>query len=155
MTNKEVSTIKQTSRPHRPVSRVNRPKRSPIVQYFSQLPSNRQLLWCYLIWYLTMASCYFRASVSLWLSSLGLALIVGYALVLSTGGRLRQRLRKQWWETSRLFMCPFLVSSFTALTADQGFYLIFSERAEDNSLAAGLCGLFLLFIRMVKRQPIG
>jgi len=57
------------------------------LRYFAQLGTGRRILWCYLIWYLVFVTLYFdttHASLRLWLTSLGISVIVGVALVIST-----------------------------------------------------------------------
>lgn len=55
---------------------------APLISYLTELTPSRQVLWCYLIWYLVMAALYFDASPRLWLTSAGLGLIIGFALTL-------------------------------------------------------------------------
>ncbi len=109
------------------------------LNYLASLPTSKQVLWCYLIWYLCMVSLHFNPSAEIWLNSLGLCLVVGYALFLSTGPGTLERLRMRLWESLRLFMCPFLVSSFSSLVKGKGFLLLFSPQLGDNLLAASAC----------------
>jgi hypothetical protein len=109
-----------------------------LTRYLSNLTTGRFILWCYLIWYLVVLVLYFDGSPRLWLTSLGLSLIIGLALYLSTtAGAGGARLGR--WPVFRLFLMPFCVSSFAALVKDRGFILVFSPRWEENALAAGLC----------------
>ena len=54
------------------------------MRYFANLSAGRTALWCYLIWYLFFAARYFDPSRNLWLTSLGISGIIGFALILST-----------------------------------------------------------------------
>jgi hypothetical protein len=115
------------------------------VKYFANLSAGRVVLWCYFIWYLFFAARYFDSSRNLWLTSLGIALIVGLALMIST-----ESTRLLSWPTFRLFAMPFCVSSFSALVKGKGFVLIFSPRMQENYIALGLCAAFCAFVAGVK-----
>ena len=121
-----------------------------MLNYFAMLSASKLVLWCYLIWYMCILVLYFNPSPELWLNSLGLAIMVGYALFLSTGPSTWERMRQHFWESLRLFVCPFLVSSYTSLVKGKGFILLFSPLLSDNFLAAGICLLFLLATGAVK-----
>jgi hypothetical protein len=58
----------------------------------------------------------------MWLTSLGLAVIIGTALFISSAAHGNQLRR---WQILRLFMMPFFVSSFAALVKGRNFVLIF------------------------------
>ena len=117
------------------------------MRYFANLPIGRIVLWCYLIWYLFFAFRYFDPSSQLWLTSLGISAIIGVALVISTSGG-KTTLNR--WQTFRLFLMPFCVSSFSALVKGRGFTLVFSPRAQENLLALGMCAAFGAFVAGVK-----
>jgi hypothetical protein len=119
-----------------------------IIRYLHTLTAAKQILWCYLIWYLCMLSIYFDSDPALWLNSSGLALLVGYALFLSTGPGSLERFKLRFWESFRLFMCPFLVSSFSALVKGKGFILLFSSQLYDNLLGIAFCMSFLLLVQL-------
>lgn len=105
-----------------PASRSRQP---PIVRYLARLSLQRYILWCYFIYWLVIVVHYFDARPQLWLTSLGLSLIIGFALYTNTrSGQAKGRLGA--WATFRLFVTPFCVSSFAALVKDRGFILIFS-----------------------------
>ena len=55
-----------------------------LLRYLANLSTGRLILWCYLIWYLVVLVRYFDPNPRLWLTSLGLSLIIGYALFIST-----------------------------------------------------------------------
>jgi hypothetical protein len=121
---------------------------SPIA-YLRGLSAGRTVLWCYLIWYLVMVGFYFDPSPRQWLTSAGLSLIIGLALILSVATPGRERPSR--WQVMRLFLIPFCVSSFAALVKDRGFVLIFSPQPAETLLALALCGAFCLTVVLVKR----
>ncbi len=110
--------------------------------YFGQLRAGKTILWCYLIWYLAMASFYFDPRPSIWLNSLGISVVIGCALILSvmpvSGIRAMDK-----WAVARLFMMPFAVSSFAALIKDHGFFVVFSPRLAENAVAGAACVTFV------------
>ena len=127
-----------------------------LISYLKGLTLPRIVLWCYLIWYLVMAGSYFDPAPRLWLTSAGLSLVIGFALVLSVVCA-PHATRLDRWQTFRLFLIPFCVSSFAALVKDRGFILIFSPRPAETGLAVGLCLLFLSLLVVVRRfgsQPL-
>ncbi len=111
------------------------------MRYLAQLSSSRIALWCYLLWYLFFAARCFDPALALWLTSLGIAGIVGVALYISTSSA-QTRLGR--WQVIRLFLMPFCVSSFSALVKGKGFILIFSPRWGEDLAAAGVCAAFCL-----------
>lgn len=117
------------------------------VRYLQNLSRNRIILWCYFIWYLVILIRYFDPNARLWLTSLGLSAIVGIALYLSstTGGNRLER-----WQTIRLFMMPFCVSSFSALVKGKGFILIFSPNPNEDVAIIFLIGTFLGMVGLLK-----
>jgi hypothetical protein len=114
-----------------------------LLNYLGHLPAGKIALWCYLIWYLTMASFYFDARLSLWVNSAGISIVIGTALILCVlpEGGLREM---EKWSVARLFMMPLCVSSFAALIKDQGFFVVFSPRLMENLAAAGGCAAFVV-----------
>lgn len=121
-------------------------------EYLYYLPWGRQILWCYLIWYLVMVGFHFDSRSALWLNSLGIAALVGLALFISTGPCTISRFQSSFWPSLRLFACPFLVSSFSALVKGKGFILLFSTSAVENATALAACGVFLLLIKTIQLQ---
>lgn len=117
-------------------------------KYFANLTLGRTILWCYLIWYLVVLVRYFDRSPRLWLTSLGLAAIVGTALYISSTAQGNKLGR---WQIIRLFMMPFFVSSFAALVKGRGFVLVFSPDPREIFLALGLCALFCVVVWILKR----
>ena len=118
-----------------------------LARYFANLTIARIILWCYLIWYLVVLGNYFDPDLRIWLTSLGLAAIVGTALYLSSTA---QGNKLGAWQIVRLFMMPFFVSSFAALVKGRGFILIFSPRPREIMIALGLCGVFCVAVWILK-----
>jgi hypothetical protein len=118
------------------------------MRYLARLTNGRLVLWDYLIWYLYFVARYFDPNPALWLTSLGLAGIIGVALFLSTSGK-NSRLDR--WQIFRLFLMPFCVSSFAALVKGRGFILVFSPRLEENLFAAGGCAAFCALVFVAKK----
>ena len=120
-----------------------------MLRYLAQLSNGRLILWCYLVWYCVVLARYFDPSARLWLTSLGLSLIIGFALFLSTTASSagKEKLKLDGWQTFRLFLMPFCVSSFAALVKGKGFVLIFSPHPAEIfvalALCVALCGLVL------------
>jgi hypothetical protein len=119
-----------------------------LAAYFRNLTTGRIILWCYLIWYLVVLVRYFDSSPRIWLTSLGLAAIVGTALFISStahGNKLER------WQIIRLFLMPFFVSSFAALVKGKQFVLIFSPNPKEILLALGICALFCVTVWLLKK----
>ena len=55
-----------------------------LMRYLANLSRGRLILWWYFIWYCVVLVRYFDPSLRLWLTSIGLSLIIGTALYLST-----------------------------------------------------------------------
>ena len=123
-----------------------------LIRYLTNLSTGRLILWCYLIWYLVVLDRYFDASLRLWLTSLGLSLIVGFALFISTAKAGATRVKLELWQILRLFLMPFCVSSFSALVKGHGFVLIFSPKPLEIVTALGLCALLCLTVAGLKRR---
>lgn len=119
-----------------------------MLRYFASLNLGRVVLWCYLCWYLSIVWLYFNSSSALWLSSIGMSIIVGTALVLSTSSTGH---RPEGWTVFRLYLMPFCVSSYAALTVGKKFILIFPPRWSENAIGFGACGAFLLLQLSFKR----
>jgi hypothetical protein len=118
-------------------------------RYLAGLGTARQILWCYLLWYLVVLVRYFDPNPRIWLTSVGLSAIVGIALYLSTAGT-STATQLDRWQVFRLFLMPFCVSSFAALVKDRGFILVFSPRCQDLALGIGLVLCFLLVVWSMK-----
>jgi hypothetical protein len=120
-----------------------------VINYMKHLTLGRALLWCYLIWYLVMAAAYFDPAPRLWLTSAGLSLVIGCALLLSVSAP--QAMRLDFWQIFRLFCIPFCATSFAALVKDRGFVLIFSSVSMESGLALALCAVFLALVGLTRR----
>lgn len=105
------------------------------------------ILWCYLIWYLVVLARYFDPNPRLWFTSLGLSLIIGIALYISSTTRGN---RMDRWQIIRLFLMPFFVSSFAALVKGRNFVLIFSPNPNEIILALTLCVAFCAIVWLLK-----
>ena len=113
-----------------------------LLAYLKTLSTGRKILWCYLMWYLTMAVFHFDPSPGLWLTAVGISAIMGVALYLAFTP---PGARPDRWHVMRLFLLPLCVSSFSALVKGHGFILVFSPSMTENAIAAALCaGVFLL-----------
>jgi len=121
----------------------------PPLKYLSELAPGKIALWCYLIWYLATVVAHFDASPAIWLSSLGISGIVGVALLLSV--RSETPALSNSWQTFRLFLMPFCVSSFSALIKDQGYILVLPSRPLELYISLALCAAFVLFVHALKR----
>jgi hypothetical protein len=119
--------------------------------YLAGLSAGRFILWCYFIWWMVVLVRYFDPNPHLWMTSLGLSVIIGAALFINTSWSGRTRVRLEPWPTFRLFLTPFCVSSFAALVKGQGFILIFSPRWQELALAAGGCAALGGIVLLAKR----
>jgi len=125
------------------------------VAYFATLSLGRTILWCYLIWYAVNVGAHFDASLRLWLTSCGLAVIIGVALVISTRSSSTGTTALDGWQVFRLFLMPFCVSSFAALVKDAGYVLVFPPTAAENLVGFGAVAAFVsvvTFLRSHKRN---
>jgi hypothetical protein len=133
---------------------VRRLSPSRLVDYLANLSAGRLVLWCYFIWWAVVLVRYFDPRPAIWLTSLGLSVIIGFALLINTTASGTNRVRLEPWPTFRLFLTPFCVSSFAALVKDRGFFLIFSPRWGEMAVAGGLCaglGAAALLARRARR----
>lgn len=123
-----------------------------LIRYLSNLSKARLILWCYFIWYLVVLVRYFELNARLWLTSLGLSLIIGTALFISTVTAGATRVKLERWQVIRLFLMPFCVSSFSALVKGNGFVLIFSPKPTELLTATGICSLLCGTVALLKRR---
>jgi hypothetical protein len=119
------------------------------LKYLSELTLGKIVLWCYFIWYLVTVVAHFDPSPALWLSSLGISAIVGFALHLSIQKN-EAPVSSNLWQTIRLFLMPFCVSSFSALIKGQGYILVVPARPLEVGLSLSLCAVFVLFVLGLK-----
>ncbi len=122
-----------------------------LMRYLTTLNKGRLILWCYFIWYMVVLVRYFDPNPRLWLTSLGLALIIGVALYISTTSAGGAKVKLDSWQTFRLFLMPFCVSSFAALVKGRGFILIFSPNPNEIIIAVALCALLCGVVFVLKR----
>jgi hypothetical protein len=123
-----------------------------LIRYLTNLSLGRLILWCYFLWYLVVLVRYFDPNPRLWLTSLGLGLIIGFALYVSTTSAGNKRLQLERWQVIRLFLMPFCVSSFAALVKGRGFVLIFSPAPFEILTALALCALLCGAVLLLKRR---
>lgn len=119
-----------------------------MIQYFASLTAGKTVLWCYLVWYLVTVVYYFDPSPAIWLNSLGISLVIGVALFLSVDNAAPSRARH--WQTFRLFLMPFCVSSFSALIKGKGYILIVPPELPALVASLGWCAAFVVFVLVVK-----
>lgn len=126
-----------------------------LLRYFGNLPASRIILWCFVMWWLVMVAIYYVPDPGLWATSLGIGLFVGYALMLSTGPVTLARFRQRFWESMRLFICPFMVSSFSGLIAGKDFVMFFSPHWLENAAALAAVAGFLLLCGLLRMMRPG
>lgn len=114
--------------------------------YFARLPFGKQVLWCYLIWYLVTVIALFDPSPVLWLNSVGISAVIGFALQLSVA----KSAKTDRWQTFRLFMMPFGVSSFASLIKGKGYVLVFPSDLRLLLISVAACAAFLLMCRLLR-----
>ena len=118
-----------------------------LIQYFYEIKLDKAILWCYLIWYVVVVGFHFDPSVKIWINSLGISVVIGTGLILSVSS---SKGKRDHWQTFRLYLMPFCVSSFSALIKEQGFIIFISPNVTETIVAVVCCGLFLSVIFVVK-----
>ena len=118
--------------------------------YLANLSAGRLILWCYFMWYLVVLVRYFDRSRQIWLTAVGLSLIIGTALLINTTVSGKNRVRLERWPTFRLFVTPFCVSSFSMLIKNRGFILIFSRNRYELLAGAALIAAFCAIVWITK-----
>jgi hypothetical protein len=111
-----------------------------MLKYFAQLSTGKTILWCYLIWYVMTVCRYFDPTPAIWLNSLGISIVIGLALILSVSNADG---RTDPWQTFRLFLMPFCVSSFSSLIKGQGFFLVFPPTFVELAVSLAACAVFV------------
>ena len=124
-----------------------------MISYLSNLKTGKIVLWCYLIWYLSIVYFYFDPSLRIWLNAVGISVVIGIALNLSVSRPAGTKV--DFWQTFRLFMMPFAVSSFSSLIKGQGFVLVFPPKRDELLIAGGLCLLFVLLVTVARYVSTG
>ena len=122
-----------------------------LLRYFSTLTAGRIILWCYAIWYAVNVFHHFDARPRLWLTSLGLSTIIGFALLISTRTSSTGTTKLDSWQIFRLFLMPFCVSSFAALVKDVGYVLIFPPSLRENLVGGVLMAAFIGLALLLKK----
>ena len=107
------------------------------------------VLWCYAIWYCVNVWNHFDPKPRLWLTSAGLSMIIGFALLLSTASASNTKPQDRW-VVFRLFLMPFCVSSFAALVKDAAYVLIFPPTLKENLVGLAFIAGFLALIWLLK-----
>lgn len=122
-----------------------------MISYLRELTPARFVLWCYLIWWLSVARVYFDPSPLLWLNSLGISAIIGTGLLLSTAYAGSVRVPISRWAIARLYMMPFFVSSFAALIKERGFVLVFFPTWRANLVPLFYCAVLGVVWQLARR----
>lgn len=117
-----------------------------LIRYLYKIKPGKAILWCYLIWYSVTVYFYFDPSPKLWLNSIGISAVIGTGLLFSVSSQGA----KDNWQTFRLYLMPFCVSSFSALIKGQGFVVFVSPRLKETIVAVALCTLFVSTIALIK-----
>jgi hypothetical protein len=117
-------------------------------RYFASLTTGRIVLWCYLIWYIVTVVNHFDRSPGVWLNAVGVSAVVGVALLLSVDSQGSPSADR--WQTIRLFLMPFCVSSFSSLIKDQGYIFIVPRHLSEQVTVLSFCGAFVLFVGAMK-----
>lgn len=119
------------------------------LNYFRTLPRGKVVLWCYLIWWMISVFNHFDPAPLLWLNALGIAVIVGFALLLGVGrpgGKAPDR-----WQVMRLFLTPFCVSSFSSLIKGRGFVLVVPPDMVEALTSVSACAAFVALVAWARR----
>lgn len=123
-----------------------------LASYLANLTIGRIILWCYAIWYCVNVGNHFELRPRLWFTSLGLSLIIGFALLISTRSSSKGTTQLDRWQVFRLFLMPFCVSSFSALVKEDGYVLIFPPTVRENVTGAALISLFVAIVILLKTK---
>ncbi len=119
-----------------------------LIQYLYEIKLDKAILWCYLIWYVTVVCFHFDPSVKIWINSIGISAVIGTGLMLSvSSSKIGER---DHWQAFRLYLMPFCVSSFSALIKEQGFIVFISPNIKETIVSVSCCVLFLSVILVVK-----
>jgi hypothetical protein len=119
------------------------------IYYFAGLGIRKQILWCYLIWYLVTVLYRFDPSPLLWVNCMGISLIIGLGLVFSVTTPAGPKPDR--WQVFRLFLMPFCVSSFSALIKGHEYILVFPVALVELSVSIGACAAFVLVVLVLRK----
>ena len=125
-----------------------------LFRYFATLTTGRVILWCYAIWYVVNVAAHFDARPRLWITSIGLSIIIGTALLISTRSSNKGTTDLDQWQIFRLYLMPFCVSSFAALVKDVGYWLVFPPSLHENLIGLGLIVGFVLLVGVLKKSGL-
>ena len=125
-----------------------------LLRYFAGLTTGRIILWCYAIWYVVNVTAHFEARPRLWITSIGLSIIIGTALLISTRSSSKGITDLDRWQIFRLYLMPFCVSSFAALVKDAGYLLVFPPSLRENLVGLGLIVGFVLLVGALKKSGL-
>jgi hypothetical protein len=119
-----------------------------LIHYLNNLQVSKAILWCYLIWYFVVVYFYFDPSIKMWINSLGISAVIGTGLLLSVSSSNTNK--RDHWQTFRLYLMPFCVSSFSALIKEAGFIIIVSPKLQETLVALAGCTAFLSIVLIIK-----
>ncbi len=119
-----------------------------LIRYLYEIKLDKAILWCYLIWYILVVYFYFDSSSKIWINSVGISVVIGTGLILSVASS--NIGETDHWQTFRLYLMPFCVSSFSALIKDQGFIVVVSPKIQETIVSVFCCVLFLSIILVIK-----
>ncbi len=119
-----------------------------LIQYLYAIELDKAILWCYFIWYIVVVCFYFDPSPKIWINSIGISAVIGTGLLLSVSSD--KIGKRDNWQTFRLYLMPFCVSSFSALIKGQGFIVFVSPKMKETLVSVSCCVLFLSIILVVK-----
>lgn len=119
-----------------------------LIQYFYEIKLGKAILWCYLIWYVVIVYFYFDPSPKIWINSLGISAVIGTGLMLSVSSR--KTSHPDPWQTFRLYLIPFCVSSFSALIKGHPFIVVISLKIQETGVAILCCVVFLSTVFAIK-----
>lgn len=119
-----------------------------MIRYFSNITIGKIVLWCYLIWYCITVYFHFDPSIRIWLNSVGISVVIGIALMLSVSRSAANK--TEYWQTFRLFMMPFCVSSFSSLIKGQDYIFIFPSRPMELVASVAACTFFVGVVYLIK-----
>ncbi len=112
-----------------------------MIRYLARMETTSLILWCYLFWYIAIIVQYFDPAPGLWLSSVGIAFLIGFALNLAAKQKGQKPDKRV---VIRLYLFPFCVSSYSALIKGKGFILLFPTEAKPLLVAIGTCCTFIV-----------
>ncbi|MDO8545476.1 MAG: hypothetical protein Q7S40_33965 [Opitutaceae bacterium] len=128
-----------------------------MIRYLASIDRRKMILWFAFLWYVAIVTCYASADPALWARAGGIAVIVGTILTLNAVPRTGRVRDLGFWPVFRFFLIPFCVSSFSTLTTNRAFFLIFPPNLNQTILAVAVIIVFIagvLVARRLRRPPI-